>query len=173
MSSSWWKLSEWSEPSSWEWHSNTTSSSSWQEGQSWQQAQQWTATTKPTEPVRPPKALLPDHFQSDDKFYDRQPVGKGSHQLFRTVQPTEWSRKTSLAGRPIEDIRAWELSHRGLSEFSFRLLSEGRYQGIVWTRSASEAVFLTQLMKRIREVGVDIDEVARTFHTDVILSLMS
>ena len=68
----------------------------------------------------------------------------------------------SLAGRSIEDICAWELSHRGLSEFSFRLLSEGRYQGIVWTRSASEAVFTTQLVKRIRELDLDIDEVART-----------
>ena len=94
---------------------------------------------------------LPVSFHSDDKFWDRQSVGKQGHQLFKEVQPTEWSHKQSLAGRPIEDIRAWELSHRGLSEFSFRLLSQGRYQGIVCTRSASEAVFTTQLLKRKRQ----------------------
>ncbi|CAE7879746.1 CACNA1G [Symbiodinium microadriaticum] len=41
--------------------------------------------------------------------------------------------------------------------------SAGRYQGIVWTQSASEAVFTTQLLKRIREMELGIDEVARTF----------
>ena len=91
-------------------------------------------------------------------------ASRQGHQLFREVQPTEWSRKQSLwPSRTVEDIRAWELSHRGLSELSFRLVSEGRYQGIVWTRSASEAVFTTQLLKRTRELDVDIDEVARTF----------
>ena len=73
-----------------------------------------------------------------------QYANKATNSL-KEVQPTEWSRKQSLIGRPIDDIRAWELSHRGLSEFSLRLLSEGRYQGIDWTRSASGAVFTTQL----------------------------
>ena len=90
-----------------------------------------------------------------EKFWDRQPVGKQGHQLFREVQPTEWSGRQSLAGRPIEDIRAWELSHKGLSELSCRLLCAGRYKGIVGTRSASEAVFTTQLLKRTREVDPD------------------
>ena len=39
-------------------------------------------------------------------------------------------RKSGLAGRDITDIRAYELSHRGLGDFSFRLLSEGRHQSI-------------------------------------------
>ena len=104
------------------------------------------------------KPKLSDHLPSDDKFFDRQPVGKGSHQLLnRHVQPTEWSRKSSLAGRPVENIRVWELSHRGLSEFSFRLLTKGRHQGIVWTRSTSEAVFLSHLLKGMREVDKQKD----------------
>ena len=85
-------------------------------------------------------------FHSDEKFWDRQPVGK-----------------QGLAGRPIEDIQAYEFFQRGLSEFSFRLLSEGRYQV-----SASEAVFTTQFLKRTRELDLDIDEVARTCFTDEI-----
>ena len=68
----------------------------------------------------------------------KTPIGKGAHVLHRQVQPTEWSRKSGLAGRDITDIRAYELSHRGLGDFSFRLLSEGRHQSIVWARSGSE-----------------------------------
>ena len=59
-----------------------------------------------------------------------------------------------IAGRDVADIRAVELSHRGLGDFLFRLLSEGRYQSIVWARSGSESVLLTALLKKIKESGV-------------------
>ena len=67
-------------------------------------------------------------------------------------------RKSGLAGRDITDIRAYELSHRGLGDFSFRLLSEGRHQSIVWARSGSESVLMTALLKKIRESNVSIDD---------------
>ena len=44
-------------------------------------------------------------------------LGKGAHVLHRQLQPTEWSRKSGLAGRDVTDIRAYELSHRGLGDF--------------------------------------------------------
>ena len=109
---------------------------------------------------------FPPSFQSDATFHDRTPIGRGNHQLYRTVQPTEWSRKAGLAGREVCDIRAHELAHRGIQEFALRLLSEGRFQGLVWTRSISETVFLTHLLKQLREASVDIDSVARTFFSD-------
>ena len=59
-----------------------------------------------------------------------------------------------IAGRDVADIRAVELSHRGLGDFLFRLLSEGRHQSLVWARSGSESVLLTALHKKIKESGV-------------------
>ena len=85
--------------------------------------------------------------------------------MHKNVQPTEWSRKSGLAGRDITDIRAYELSHRGLGDFSFRLLSEGRHQSIVWARSGSESVLMTALLKKIRESNVSIDDAAKACHT--------
>ena len=84
--------------------------------------------------------------------------------MYKQVQPTQWSRKSGLAGRDVTDIRAYELSHRGLGDFSFRLLSEGRHQSIVWARSGSESVLLTALLKKLRESGISIDEAAKVCH---------
>ena len=62
----------------------------------------------------------------------------------------------------MHDIRAWELCHKGMAEFSMRLLSEGRFQGTIWTRSVSETVFLTNFMKYLRDEGINIDEIAKS-----------
>ena len=75
-------------------------------------------------------------------------------------------QQSGLAGRDITDIRAYELSHRGLGDFSFRLLSEGRHQSIVWARSGSESVLMTALLKKIRESNVSIDDAAKACHTE-------
>ena len=37
--------------------------------------------------------------------------------MYKQVQPTEWSRKSGVAGRGVTDIRDYELSHRGLGDF--------------------------------------------------------
>ena len=112
--------------------------------------------------------MLPSTFAPDHLHYDKTPVGKGCHVLQRCVQATEWSRKTGIAGRDVADIRAFELSHRGLGDFSFRLLSEGRRQSIVWARSGSESVLLTALLKKIRESGISIDEAAQACHSAAV-----
>ena len=112
--------------------------------------------------------MLPSTFAPDHLHYDKTPVGKGCHVLHRCVQPTEWSRKTGIAGRDVADIRAFELSHRGLGDFSFRLLSEGRHQSVVWARSGSESVLLTALLKKTRESGISIDEAAQACHSAAV-----
>ena len=40
----------------------------------------------------------------------------------------------------------------GLSEFSLRMLSEGRFQSIAWTRHSAEIVLVTQHLKDILEM---------------------
>ena len=42
--------------------------------------------------------------------------------LFRTIQPTQWSRKYNLAGQPVLDIFPWQLSRFGLQDHSLRTL---------------------------------------------------
>ena len=47
-----------------------------------------------------------------------------------------------------------------MSEFSLRMLSEGKYQSLVWTRTAAENVLTTQFLKALREAKIDVDAVA-------------
>ena len=143
---------------------NTWSKDKWDANYSWWQSSDWnsSAASTPSLPTPP----LPTSFVSDHQHYDKTPLGKGAHVLHKQVQPTEWSRKSGLAGRDVTDIRAYELSHRGLGDFSFRLLSEGRHQSIVWARSGSESVLLTALLQKIRESGRSIDEAAKACHKE-------
>ena len=159
MSSSWWQARD---SSTWEWQSSDWTAQSWKQS-AWDNQ---SSSNHPT--TQCPTPTFPASFVSDTYHYDKTPVGKGCHVLHRCVQPTERSRKTGLAGRDVADIRAYELSHRGFADFSFRLLSEGRHQSIVWARSGSESVLLTALLKKIRESGISIDEAAQACHTAAV-----
>ena len=159
MSASWWQASD---SNSWEWRSNDWKAQSWNQS-AWDNQ---SSSNLPT--TQCPTPTFPASYVSDANHYDKTPVGKGCHVLHRAVQPTEWSRKAGLAGRDITDVRAYELSHRGLADFSFRLLSEGRHQSIVWARSGSESVLLTALLKKIRESGISIDEAAQACHSAAV-----
>ena len=137
--------------------STTWPKDKWDAKNNWRQSSDWSPPTATT-----PTPSLPTSFVSDHQHYDN-PTRKGAHVLHKQVQPTEWSRKSHLAGRDVTDIRADELSHRGLGDFSFRLLSEGRHQSIVWARSGSESV-LTALLKKIRESGIPSMKLSQLGH---------
>ena len=124
--------------------STTWPKDKWDANSNWWQSSDWNPSTAPT-------PSLPTSFVSDHQHFDKTPLGKGAHVLYKQVQPTERSRKSGVAGRDVTDIRAYELSHRGLGDFSLRLLSEGRHQSIVWARSGSESVLLTALLKKLRK----------------------
>ena len=47
-----------------------------------------------------------------------------------------------------------------MSEFSLRMLSEGKFPSVVWTRHSAEGVLVTQLFQGLREAKIDIDSVA-------------
>ena len=81
-----------------------------------------------------------------------------------TLQPTQWSRKYNLVGQPVLDIFPWQLSRFGLHDQSLRILSQGRYTGIVATRSIAEAVFTSQLLTDIRTHNLDVDSIAEYLH---------
>ena len=144
--------SEWQDWNNKKWKSwDSQPSSSWQE-----------KTSQAATPVAAPPLHLPAQFDSDGTFLDKTVVGQ--HQLYRHIQSTNWSRKRGLAGRSIEDLRIVEVARKGVEEFGLRLLSEGTPQNLVFTRSVGEAVFVTSLLKKLRENRVDIDTVAATFH---------
>ena len=63
-----------------------------------------------------------------------------SHQLFRAIQPTQWSQKVGIAGLPIFDIYPGLLAYHGTADFTARALSHGKYCGLIPTRSVAESV---------------------------------
>ena len=71
----------------------------------------WGPNTDPTT-VPAAKTVIPANFKSDDKFFDSTAVGSGNHQFHRVVQSTDWSRKAQIAGRPEDDLQAYELCFR-------------------------------------------------------------
>ena len=67
-----------------------------------------------------------------------------------------------MAGREVSDIRLHEVAHHEFQEFGIRLLSEGRFQGLIFTRSIAETIFLQNLMKAMRESNIDLDSTAQS-----------
>ena len=119
--------------------------------------------TPPQLGVVPPNIPnLPDTWTPSDTHLDTNTVH--GHTLFRTIQPTQWSRKYNLAGQQVLDIFPWQLSRFGLQDHSLRILSQGRYTGIVTTRSIAEAVFTSQLLPEMRAHNLDIDNIAEYLH---------
>ena len=121
-------------------------------------------TAFPPEPLPPPPATaqqpppplqivppntpnIPDTWTPSDTHLDTNTVH--GQTLFRTIQL---------------DIFPWQLSRFGLQDPSLRTLSQGRYTGIVTTRSIAEAVFTSQLLTEIRAHNLDIDNIAEYLH---------
>ena len=107
--------------------------------------------------------LLPSTFQSDDIFLDKTEV-RGL-QLYRHVQPTQWSRRVGLAGTAILDLPLTRLL-RGGEDHALRALSNGQYSTPVMAQTIAEAVLLTSILKALRGREVDIDRTARSLHAD-------
>ena len=88
-------------------------------------------------------------------MYDDEPVY--GHKFHKTVQPTAWSRRKNICGLNPLTIPIGLLTRHGASEYGLRLLSEGRFLGIITTRTIAESVFGAQLLKAMTEQGVDTD----------------
>ena len=58
------------------------------------------------------------------------------------------------------------ISYHGIQEYSLRLLSEGRFQGLVYTKSVAETIFVQALRKATREAAIDVDRLAAALHSD-------
>jgi hypothetical protein len=135
--------------SSWtNWNPNN-SWGSWSDSHknSWDQSQpesKWDQT-KPSASIT--QTPVPSDFQADEEFLDNRE--KYGYKLHRKVQPTNWSRKRQLAGRPVEDISIVDITKNGWEEHALRVLSQGSFVTPVWARSTSEAVFAAGLFKKM------------------------
>ena len=105
---------------------------------------------------------LPQSWRQTDTHHDAQEFR--GHSLFRQIQATPWSRKKHLVGQDPLQVKLAQLTRHGAEEYAFRLLSEGKFVGVVTTRNIAESVLLSAVLKMIRDEHVDIDKVAEYIH---------
>lgn len=113
----------------------------------------------------PPSFTPPNHWRTTSQCWDDQ--AQYGFKLYRTVQPTAWSRKRGLAGQDPLQIPLSALTRHGIEEASLRALSEGRFVGVVCAKSVAESVFSSQLLKSFRDQGIDIDACAESLHRQI------
>ena len=137
----------------WNWHDQQ-----WNQGQeAWTQPETWQSQEVP-----PPKIRTPPEWKSTSTMYDDELLY--GHKFHKTIQPTAWSRRKNICGLNPLTVPIGLLTRHGASEFGLRLLSEGRFLGIITTRSIAESVFGAQLLKAMRDQGVDIDTLSEHLH---------
>ena len=123
---------------------------------------QWQQPQSPPPPSSNPPVSLPSHWRSTSQCWDDQ-VQYG-YRLYRSIQPTAWSRKRNLAGQDPLSVPLSHLTRHGPDEAALRALSEGRFVGIICAKSVAESVFGSQILKTLRDQGIDIDATAESLH---------
>ena len=149
MSRSWNKNYQWSQQDRWS-------------DRQWDYAEPRTWESHAPHQVPHPEVPLPTSWNPTSTHFDDNVVY--GHRFHRVIQPTAWSRKRGLAGTNPLTVPIGLLTRHGASEFALRALSEGRFLGVVTTRSIPESVFLSQLVKALRDSGIDIDATAESLH---------
>ena len=124
----------------------------------WQQQQ----SPPPPPPSSNPPVSLPSNWRSTSQCWDDQ-VQYG-YRLYRSIQPTAWSRKRNLAGQDPLSVPLSHLTRHGPDEAALRALSEGRFVGIICAKSVAESAFGSQILKTFRDQGIDIDATAESLH---------
>lgn len=127
------------------------SNRSWSEWDKWSPHRSWSS-----------EISLPSSWRPTETHYDETVLH--GYPLYRTIQPSAWSRKRGIHGQDPLHLPVYQLLRYGVEEFSLRTLSAGRFVGLVSTRSVAESVFLSQLLRSIREANLDIDSIAEHLH---------
>ena len=149
-----WSKNSWSSG----WNQSSWSPSDWRSGGSRESPQKWQSQTS----IAPQPVPTPSTFTPSSECYDETLVG--GKKFFRCVQNTPWSSKTNLAGKDVSEIRLVDMTRKGLDEFALRNLSNREFQGLVFTRSVSEAVFVSNLLRQVRSEKLDLDGIAQHIH---------
>ena len=110
----------------------------------------------------PSTAPTPSTWKPDSQHYDSNPLH--GNPLFRQIQPTAWSRARNVHGMDPLLLPAASLLRQGQEDYSLRLLSAGRYMGLIPTRNIAESVLMSMLLKNMREKNLFIDDMAQSLH---------
>ena len=102
-------------------------------------------------------AGLPAEWVPTAEFYDSRDIY--GRKFYREVQSSAFTRKLGVNGMDPLKVTVAQLAYKGNQELSLRYLPNGMFVGTVFTRSISESVFCSFLLTRLRELGVEIDEV--------------
>ena len=129
----------------------------------------------PTIPPQIPPTMPPQHtpriptpnpppatWKPDANFYDSNPLH--GHPFHRQIQATAWSRAKNIQGLDPLTLPASTLMRHGQEEYALRLLSTGRYMGLIATRSIAESVMVSMMLKDFRDKGIFIDDIAQSLH---------
>ena len=106
---------------------------------SWDNQWQRQQSPPPPPPSSNPPVSLPSHWRSTSQCWDDQ-VQYG-YRVYRSSQPTAWSRKRNLAGQDPLSVPLSHLTRHGPDEAALRALSGGRFVGIICAKSVAESVF--------------------------------
>ncbi len=74
------------------------------------------------------------------------------------------SRRRGLQGQDPLTVPVSSLLRYGCEYHAIRLLSQGKFTGLVPTRTVAESVFLSQLAKSLRDNNIDLDLAAEGTH---------
>ena len=109
-------------------------------------------------------ADLPSHFKPSKNYLDETLVYRST--LKRYIEPSAWFRAKGIAGKPVQDVKFTDLTHKGIQEWMIRGLSHGKFTGIVLTKSSAESVFTARLLSALREKKNDIHETVKAMRKD-------
>lgn len=137
------------------------------------QATQTTPTHSPASVhVVPTSITIPKKWTATAECYDSSTNLGGP--VYRVVRPTAWSRRRGLHGQdPLISVPFAALARYGAEDHAVRLLSQGKFTGVVATRTVAESVFLSQMVKSLRDQNVDLDVAAEACHKGPIPSKTS
>ena len=75
----------------------------------------------------------------------------------RVVESTQWSRKSQIAGLPVDQIKVVDMVPKGLQNYGIRLLANGRYVAFEMFRTRLDALIASTLFKELYKQRDSID----------------
>ena len=75
----------------------------------------------------------------------------------RVVESTQWSRKSQIAGLPVDQIKVVDVVPKGLQNYGIRLLANGRYVAFEMFRTRLDALIASTLFKELYKQRDSID----------------
>ena len=105
---------------------------------------------------------IPDKWTQTTEHYDSNTNLGGP--VYKQIQASSWSRRRGIHGQDPLTLPASSLLRYGSEDHAIRLLSQGKFVGIVPTRTVAESVFTSQLLKSLRDQSIDLDLVAEATH---------